>query len=178
MIARLFPKIGRAAIVAKLELAYQCPPFGLASWLCGFVFINRKDRSSAHRSINKQQIEISKNQKKLVIFPEGTRNESSELLSFKKGPFHVAIASQTSIQPVIVSKYHYFDSKRALFGRGKSLVKILPEISTKGMTKEDVDELMETTRKLMQDNFSVLSDKVNEDNEMQLRQRVMKDVLG
>lgn len=167
--------MGRFAIVVKQELAYLCPPFGLAAWLCGFLFINRNDRVSAQNLINKQKDEILKNQTKLVIFPEGTRNDSSsELLPFKKGAFYIAIASQTYIQPVIVSKYHYFDSKRKLFGRGKSIVKILPEISTKGMTKENVDELMEKTRNLMQSNYSLLSNKVYEEMETECKINMIK----
>lgn len=167
--------MGKSAIVVKQELLYQCPPFGIAVWLCGFLFINRKDRISAQNLINKQKEEILKNHTKLVIFPEGTRNESaSELLPFKKGAFFVAIASQTYIQPVIVSKYHYFDTRRKLFGRGKSIVKILPEISTKGMTKEDVDGLMEKTRNLMQANYNFLSNKVYQEMETECKINMVK----
>lgn len=58
-------------------------------------------------------------QAKLCMFPEGTRNSSRELLPFKKGAFHVAIASQTAIQPVVVSHYYFLDCERHIFNTGK-----------------------------------------------------------
>lgn len=36
-----------------------------------------------------------------------------------KGAFHIAIQSESAIQPVVVSKYYFLDSKRKTFGRGK-----------------------------------------------------------
>lgn len=53
------------------------------------------------------------------MFPEGTRHGGEELLPFKKGAFHVAIASQLPIQPVVVSKYYYLDQKTKKFDSGK-----------------------------------------------------------
>lgn len=160
VIAKLYPHLGRATVVVKKEIFYLCPPIGLASWLWGTLFINRADRKSAHALINKQEKEITDNQSKLVLFPEGTRNETETLLPFKKGPFHVAIASQTGVQPVVVSKYYYFDSKKLIFGRGHSVIKILPEISTKGMTKDDIDGLIDRTQSLMQEEYTKLSKEV------------------
>jgi lysophosphatidate acyltransferase len=52
------------------------------------------------------------------MFPEGTRNGSATLLPFKKGAFHVAIASQTPIQPVVVSRYNFLDESKKLFNSG------------------------------------------------------------
>jgi len=52
------------------------------------------------------------------MFPEGTRNGSATLLPFKKGAFHVAIASQTPIQPVVVSRYHFLDDRKKVFNSG------------------------------------------------------------
>jgi lysophosphatidate acyltransferase len=52
------------------------------------------------------------------MFPEGTRNGSATLLPFKKGAFHVAIASQTPIQPIVVSRYHFLDDRKKVFNSG------------------------------------------------------------
>ena len=57
-------------------------------------------------------------QAKVCMFPEGTRNNGPDLLPFKKGAFHVAIASQTAILPVVVSHYHFLDSERHVFDKG------------------------------------------------------------
>jgi len=52
------------------------------------------------------------------MFPEGTRNGSATLLPFKKGAFHVAIASQAPIQPIVVSRYHFLDDRKKVFNSG------------------------------------------------------------
>lgn len=93
----------------------------------------------------------------MAIFPEGTRHDKDTLLPFKKGSFHVAIDSQSVIQQVIVSKYGFLDHKKKRFGRGRVIVKILPEISTKGMTKDDINQLVESCQKTMQAEFDALS---------------------
>lgn len=53
------------------------------------------------------------------MFPEGTRHGGSALLPFKKGAFHVAIASQTAIQPVVVTRYHFLDNAKCKYDPGK-----------------------------------------------------------
>lgn len=58
-------------------------------------------------------------QTRLLLFPEGTRNGKPNLLPFKKGAFHVAIASQTNIQPVVVSRYHFMDYNHCKYDSGR-----------------------------------------------------------
>lgn len=59
------------------------------------------------------------------MFPEGKRHSATTLLPFKKGGFHVAIASQVPIQPVVVSKYYYLNDKSKKFDSGISKLKFL-----------------------------------------------------
>lgn len=54
------------------------------------------------------------------MFPEGTRHGGETLLPFKKGAFHLAIASQTPIQPVVVSRYYFLDTHPRRFSSGES----------------------------------------------------------
>lgn len=46
------------------------------------------------------------------MFPEGTRSLKKELLPFKKGAFHLAVASKVPIQPVAVSRYSFLGKFR------------------------------------------------------------------
>ena len=52
------------------------------------------------------------------MFPEGKRHAGTTLLPFKKGGFHLAIASQVPIQPVVVSKYYFLNDKFKKFESG------------------------------------------------------------
>jgi lysophosphatidate acyltransferase len=53
------------------------------------------------------------------VFPEGTRNNTGNILPFKKGAFHVAIAAQVPILPVIFSSYYFLDNKKKEFESGQ-----------------------------------------------------------
>ncbi|XP_058453578.1 1-acyl-sn-glycerol-3-phosphate acyltransferase alpha-like isoform X2 [Malaya genurostris] len=157
VLAYLWPIIGRATVVAKREVLYMIP-FGTASWLWGTLFIDRNNRKSAKNIINKESKAINEKQAKILFFPEGTRGGGDNLLPFKKGSFHVAIESQGFIQPVVISKYHFLNSKAKIFNRGKNIIKILPEISCAGMTKDDMQPLMDRVYQLMQTEYEALSD--------------------
>lgn len=97
-------------------------------------------------------------QAKILFFPEGTRNSSDTLLPFKKGPFHIAIQSQCAIQPIVVSRYQFLDSERKYFGQGSAIIKILPEVPTKGLGKDDIDALIAKVQNQMQEEYEKLSD--------------------
>lgn len=95
-----------------------------------------------------------------MLFPEGTRNTKDTLLPFKKGSFHIAIGSQSPIQPVVISKYYFLDSDRKMFNNGRVIINILPEISTMNTTRENMSEVIDKTRHIMQTEFTKLSNEV------------------
>lgn len=94
-------------------------PFGPGAWLWGTLYIDRKNHKDTLVKLDKECDAIKNRSNKIVIFPEGTRSQEDELLPFKKGPFHIAIQSQSMIQPIVVSKYHFLSDKRKFFGKGK-----------------------------------------------------------
>lgn len=116
--AYLWPVIGRATVVAKRELLYAFP-FGQASYLWGTLFINRSNKKDAFDKLNQESEAITATGAKLLVFPEGTRSQVDTLLPFKKGAFHIAVQSQSCIQPVVISKYWFLNSEDKSFGRGK-----------------------------------------------------------
>ncbi|XP_055548564.1 1-acyl-sn-glycerol-3-phosphate acyltransferase alpha-like [Wyeomyia smithii] len=156
LLARLLREFRNIVPVVKKEIFYALP-FGIGSYLVGVVFIDRKNTASAKDVMKREAVAITRDNLKLAIFPEGTRHDRDTLLPFKKGSFHVAVDSQAIIQPIVVSKYVFIDHKRKRFGRGRVIVKILPEISTKGKGKDDINQLVEHCQQIMQTEF----DKVN-----------------
>lgn len=118
VLAYLWPVIGRATVVAKRELLYAFP-FGQASYLWGTLFINRSNKKDAFDKLNQESEAITATGAKLLVFPEGTRSQVDTLLPFKKGAFHIAVQSQSCIQPVVISKYWFLNSEDKSFGRGK-----------------------------------------------------------
>lgn len=87
-------------MVAKKEL-FKVPVFGRALAAGGFVSIDRGDRESAIESLETAKRLLATGTH-VWLSPEGTRSRSGELLPFKKGGFHLAVASGLPVLPVTV----------------------------------------------------------------------------
>ena len=87
-----------AVYIAKQELKYV-PFIGWAAWAAGVIFIDRGDRERAVRSIHDAAMQI-RGGKNVVIFPEGTRSRTGEMLPFKKGGFALAQDAGVPIIPM------------------------------------------------------------------------------
>ncbi|XP_076656046.1 1-acyl-sn-glycerol-3-phosphate acyltransferase alpha-like [Halictus rubicundus] len=149
----------RCRVIAKKDLLYF-GLFGLAVALWGTLFIDRKKGKEACDVLNDAG-ELVKNTKgHLIIFPEGHRHSNSTLLPFKKGAFLTAITKQIPIQPIVVSKYYFLNSKQKIFTSGISYMTVLPAISTEGLTLDDLPALTEKTYDCMNSKFSETSQEV------------------
>ena len=85
-----------------------------------------------------------------LIFPEGTRSRTAEMLPFKKGGFIMAIKAQAPIVPVAVQ------GGRAAMQRGSWLIRpvtvsirVGEPIETAAYTLENRDALIERVRERM-----------------------------
>ena len=77
-----------AVFLAKKEVKWMVP-VGWAAMMAGTIFIDRSNRERAINSLHRAAPEI-RGGKSVVIFPEGTRTRTGELLPFKKGGFVMA----------------------------------------------------------------------------------------
>lgn len=153
---KLWAALKRCTIVAKKEVLYA-GPFGLGLWLGGVIFIDRLNSEKSREAINKVSTKLKKDNLKLWMFPEGTRRNTGEIHAFKKGAFHVAIAAQIPILPIVYSQYYFMDEKQHKFDNGNIIISVLPPIPTEGMTVSDVNDLMDQSHKLMSEEFSRIS---------------------
>ena len=87
-----------AVYIAKKEVKYM-PFVGWAAWIAGVIFIDRGDRERAVQSIHAAADQI-RGGKSVVIFPEGTRSRTGEMLHFKKGGFALALEAGVPIIPM------------------------------------------------------------------------------
>ena len=139
----------RLHILYKAEL-HKFPIMGTVFDVGGFVPIERNDRESAMRSIA-LGAESLKAGNSFLIFPEGTRSRSGQLLPFKKGGFIMAIEAQAPVVPVAIS------GGRAAMRKGSPIVRpvkvsvrIGKPITTDGLTLEDRDQLIAQVRSQVQ----------------------------
>ncbi|XP_035246906.1 1-acyl-sn-glycerol-3-phosphate acyltransferase beta isoform X2 [Anguilla anguilla] len=154
----------RCTMVAKKELVYA-GTVGIVCWLGGIVFINRKKTNDAKSVMGDAAKTMLKDQIRLWVFPEGTRNQKGDLLPFKKGAFHLAIQAQAPIIPIVFSSYsNFYLRKEKQFKSGTITLKILPKIETKGMTTDDVSALSDKSYNIMRSVFMEISGSASQSN--------------
>ncbi|CAG9856602.1 unnamed protein product [Phyllotreta striolata] len=152
----------KCTVIAKKELLYA-GPFGLAAYLCGLIFIPRVQAERAKAIMNEAANKIKIDKVKLWVFPEGTRRNDGKIHPFKKGAFHMAISNNLPIVPVVFSRYYFLDKSVKRFDHGKVTVTALPQIETKDLTMDNLEELMERVRSVMQETFNETSREIIED---------------
>lgn len=97
---------GSVRFVAKQEL-FKIPLLGGAMRAAGHIAIDRAARKKAFAAYDEAARTIQRGVSSIVVFPEGTRSRTGELLPFKNAPFGLAIAAQVPIVPVYV--HHTFE---------------------------------------------------------------------
>ena len=92
----------RLKILYKAELRAAIPILRNAFDMAGFVPIERRNTEQSSQAIERAALALT-NGDSFMIFPEGTRSRTGELLPFKKGGFLMAIKGQAPIVPVAIS---------------------------------------------------------------------------
>jgi 1-acyl-sn-glycerol-3-phosphate acyltransferase len=139
----------RLHVIIKAELL-KLPLLGRVFLGGGFIPVRRDNREQAMESIAEGSRSVAAGNT-FLIFPEGTRSRTEQLLPFKKGGFIMAIGAQAPIVPVAIQ------GGRAAMRKGSRLVwparvtvRVGTPIETAGLTMDDRDELIETTRHAIQ----------------------------
>lgn len=137
----------RTVAVGKSSLVWV-PFFGQVFWLGGNIILNRGRSQKAVGIMQATSEAINRQNKSIWIFPEGTRSRGRGLGKFKKGAFHTALAAGAPITMVCVGDYH--DQTSGFSGRRAPVpVRILPPVETRGLTSDDLPQLMEQCRQQM-----------------------------
>jgi len=131
------------SFIAKSELR-RIPLFGFAAECVGIVFLDRDNRKQAFESYKMAAKEVQLG-RSIVVCPEGTRGLDYHLRPFKKGPFVLAIASQTPIIPTIVYGAREVLAKGSFAIRSGTVdLHFLPPVETAGYDYDDRGALMTT----------------------------------
>ncbi|NXX16817.1 PLCA acyltransferase, partial [Podargus strigoides] len=147
----------RCVPIAKKEILYM-GPFGLACWLSGVVFIDRKKKEESITTLTEVAHSLHRENLCVLIFPEGTRNPGDSMLPFKRGAFQLAVKAQVPIIPVVISSYYnFYSQKEKRFTPGKSIIQILPKVETLGLGPDDVPKLTEQVRDSMLTTYQRIS---------------------
>ncbi len=147
----------RTIAIGKKELLW-IPLFGFLFYLCRNILLDRKNHDRAVEGLNQAKDYLTNQNISIYIFPEGTRNTGSKkMLPFKKGAFHMAISAGVPLLPIVASDIEpVIDFKNRKIHRGTINIEVLEPIPTKGLTLDDIETLIDTTRERMQRSFDKL----------------------
>lgn len=111
-------------------------------YLKGGVMVDRTSETSRRQSFDRMK-DVLKKGIHMCIYPEGTRNRTSEpLKKFHDGAFRLAIATNTSILPAVILNTNKVVpvNKSFYFRPGKIAIHFLPAVSPEGLTVEQLKE--------------------------------------
>jgi 1-acyl-sn-glycerol-3-phosphate acyltransferase len=143
-LATIIPK--RYRFVGKKELA-RVPLWGRAWLASGHIAIDRSDTVAAVESLDRAGRMVREDRSAIIIFPEGTRSATGELLPFKKGAFMLAMHTGIEIVPVAVQGTRAIMPKGSWRVRpGRIIVRFGAPISAATQAALSRDELMSRVR--------------------------------
>jgi 1-acyl-sn-glycerol-3-phosphate acyltransferase len=139
------------AVLPQMHILYKAeidaiPVLARAFRYGGFIPVDRRNKEAAMRSIE-AGAESIRSGNSFLIFPEGTRSRTNELLPFKKGGFLMAMKAGAPIVPVAIQ------GGRDAMRRGSRIIRpvtvsirIGEPIETAGLVATDRDALIARTR--------------------------------
>ena len=141
--------------IAKKELSCL-PIFGWAAALAGTLFVDRA-KGTQNKAL-KQVKKLLGAGISMIVYPEGTRSRTKELLPFKRGAFVMAISAQVPVVPLTILNSGILCPKNKLFVH-PGVIKIVVDkpIETKGMTIEQRFELSDRVHKLISSRLGISS---------------------
>jgi len=131
--------------VAKRSL-FEIPWIGWLLRMSGDIPVLRGDAESGGAALVKARAYLDRGMN-VMIFPEGTRSKTADLLPFKSGAFRLAIEAGVPVLPVPV-----FGTARGMPKGGpwvnpcRAVARILEPVPTAGMRADDANRLRDQVR--------------------------------
>jgi putative phosphoserine phosphatase/1-acylglycerol-3-phosphate O-acyltransferase len=136
--------------VGKKELEKD-PLMGTIGKVLDAAFIDREDPKAAIESLRKME-DLARKGISILIAPEGTRLDTTEVGPFKKGPFRIAMASGTPVVPIVIRNAEVIAERNSsTFNAGTVDVAVFPPIPVDDWTTENLDERVAEVRQLYLD---------------------------
>ncbi|MBV9513907.1 MAG: 1-acyl-sn-glycerol-3-phosphate acyltransferase, partial [Mycobacteriaceae bacterium] len=136
--------------VGKKELEKD-PLVGTIGKVMDAAFIDRENPRAAVQELRKVE-ELARKGLSILIAPEGTRLDTTEVGPFKKGPFRIAMAAGIPIVPIVIRNAEVIASRDSnTFNPGTIDVVVLPPIPVDDWTVENLADRIAEIRKLYLD---------------------------
>ena len=132
------------------EALFKIPVMGWLMRMAGDIPVKRGSRESTVQALAECRDRLKK-RVSVMIFPEGTRSPTGELLPFKDGAFKLAVETGAPILPIAVAGTRNCMAKHSFrFRRARAIARVLEPIATDGLTPSDIPALKERTRQAIE----------------------------
>nr|ABP45041.1 1-acyl-sn-glycerol-3-phosphate acyltransferase [Mycolicibacterium gilvum PYR-GCK] len=139
--------------VGKKELEND-PIVGTIGKILDAAFIDRDDPKKAVEGLKKVE-ELARKGLSILIAPEGTRLDTTEVGEFKKGPFRIAMSVNIPIVPIVIRNAEVIAARdSSTFNPGLVDVVVYPPIPVDDWTQEDLPSRIEEIRQLYLDTLA------------------------
>lgn len=136
--------------VGKKELERN-PLMGPLGKVMDAAFIDRDDPEKAVEGLHKVE-ELARKGLSILIAPEGTRLDTTEVGPFKKGPFRIAMAAGVPIVPIVIRNAEVIAHRdSSTFNPGKVDVAVYPPIPVDDWTVENLSDRIAEVRQIYLD---------------------------
>ena len=133
--------------VAKKELR-KIPIFKSILSISGSIFVDRENTNDAIDSLDELKSDLKNTPRSVVVFPEGTRSDSNQLKSFKKGAAVLSINTGLPIIPVyIMGSSDWWNTKNFRKNSNKIVVNFGKPIITENKQYEDRKNITNSIKK-------------------------------
>ena len=134
--------------LSKAEIM-RLPFIGWCMKLAGDIPVWRGKVDSARNAMAKA-LDVLQRRVSVMIFPEGTRSPTDEMLPFKDGAFRLAIEAGVPVLPLVVTGTRDALAKHDWrMNPARATVTVLDPIETTGLTLDDVTALKERVRNVI-----------------------------
>lgn len=136
--------------VGKKELEND-PVVGTIGKIMDAAFIDRDDPQKAVEGLKKVE-GLARKGISILIAPEGTRLDTTEVGEFKKGPFRIAMSAGIPIVPIVIRNAEVIAARdSSTFNAGTVDIVVYPPIPVDDWTHDNLPERIEEIRQLYLD---------------------------
>ncbi len=136
---------------------FKLPFIGMVLSLTNAVKIRRESLRSGAQFLSQAEVEIKKGSS-ILLFPEGTRSETTEMRPFKEGAFFLAKKTGSGIIPIVLmgTEKTFDRGSWVLKGKAHIHIRVLDEIPARELKNLEVKEIMALVRKQMEEGLAQL----------------------
>lgn len=134
---------------------FKIPFYGwlMKSW--GNVPIDRGNLDQAKLDLENARVAIHRDAAWMIVMPEGTRTRDGAVLPFKKGVFHLALATGVPVVPVSMNGAYEIQARGSFWASGGDVELVFHDlIDPEAYGVETMDQLMTDVRRAILSGFT------------------------